>query len=275
MNRLEMRIDRYSFDTERDYDRFDSFSIGHESCAVKFFHIIQQANLLEFLKEQSAKGKEIRILTPFVPQSHISKMKSVLRDLFCDPMFKDSMVTVNDLGMMQYIHALEHNREICLGREMVFSFDFTPWGQLIYKNETENVQHIIKQVNFYDDIKMSFFKRFNVTSIESNLTSGTMESLMKIQNNGFRVYINDSFFLYGIQRSCYVRRQTPNGKCNQKICDQMKRISLSAQWEESGYYKNDAAAFFPSELFLRGNQICGRARSGEAYKFGYVIFQEL
>ena len=52
MKIFEMRIDCFNFDITADYTKYESFSIGHESCILKFFQIIQNPKFIDFLKEQ-------------------------------------------------------------------------------------------------------------------------------------------------------------------------------------------------------------------------------
>lgn len=266
----EMRIDKCSFDTNADYSSFESFSIGHESCIIKFLEIINNKDLCIFLQEQKNKGKDIRILTPFVPQSYLEKMKFTLRTLFRNSLFEESMIIVNDLGMMHYIHKVDPNRKICLGRTWTFSFDFTPWGELIYANESSSVQKVVKQVNLYDDIKIDYFKNNNVVALESNITANTVESLENIVNNGIDVYINCSYYLYGIQRSCYIRRFSHSNQCDYSKCDEYAKVSLRGQWEEGEIYCNETVNYFPSKLFMHGNQICGLTRYDSKQLFNCI-----
>lgn len=267
----EMRIDRFSFNLTKDYKDFQSFSIGHESCIIKFFKIFQNNEYRRFLQTQKDEGKEIRILTPFVPQCYLENMKKVLSCELSNPLFHESMIIVNDLGMMKYIHEIDPERKICLGRSLLFSFDFTPWGELIYYNETIDIQTIIKQVNLLDDIKIKFFKGFNVVAVESNITNNTFPSLQKLKEYGTDVYVNESFYLYGVQRSCYVRRYSFDNQCNYDECDAQKKITLASQWEASESFLNETTDFFPAVLFLRGNQICGNRRYKAEHPFNCVF----
>ncbi len=271
MKITEMRIDRFNFDITADYKKYNSFSIGHESCIIKFFRIIRNPQFLYFLKEQKKKNKQIRILTPFVPQQHLLEMKAILNQLLREEVFDESVIIVNDLGMLYYIHQLDPKRKICLGRTLVFSFDFTPWGELIYANESRAVQDVIKQVNIYDDIKIIFYKRFNVMSLETNITPNTLDSLIKVKNAGIDIFVHKEFYLYGIQRSCYIRRLSSACRCDNVKCDQSREISLASQWEESDIFLNDAAKYFPTPLILRGNQICGQSRFKEEHPFNCII----
>ena len=52
MNAYEMRIDQLNFNTTASYDNISAFSIGHESCIIKFFKVIQNPILLKFLEKQ-------------------------------------------------------------------------------------------------------------------------------------------------------------------------------------------------------------------------------
>lgn len=271
MNLYEMRIDRFNFDTSENYDKYNSFSIGHESCIIKFFKIIQNTKFISFLQDQKDKGKDIRILTPFIPQNYLNTMKMTLNNLFKKSLFSESIIIINDLGMLHYIHQLYPHRKFCLGRNLIFSFDFTPWGELIYANETSQIQQIIKQVNLLDNTKIIFFKKYNVTSLESNITPNTFCSLKQLNSLGLDVYINESFFLYGIQRSCYIRRNSPDNQCDYKKCDMCQKITLTNQWEECNFFLNETVKYFPSVLLLRGNQICGQARFHNEHQFNRII----
>ena len=71
---------------------------------------------------------------------------------------------------MNYIHRIDESRQMCLGRNLLACFDYAPWGYKIYEAETLSIQKVIAQVSFYDDEKMDFFKQYNITEIETNLT---------------------------------------------------------------------------------------------------------
>jgi len=142
---------------------------------------------------------------------------------------------------------------------------------LIYKNESENVREVIKQVNLFDDIKLDFFKGYNVTAIESNITDNTADSLIKINDSGLTVYINESYFLYGIQRSCPICRSSLHNQCDCQKCDIPVRITLARQWEDCQSFLNETIKYFPSVLFLRGNQICGKKRFHSEHPFNHIF----
>ncbi len=259
MSTYEVRIDRLGFDTEKKYDNIQTFSMGHESCILKFFMIMRQRNLLDFVKKQKAAGRQIRIITPFVPQKHLDEMLETINRVCEEECFRDSVIVVNDFGLMSYIHRMDENRRICLGRSLLFSLDYAPWGRKIYENESEQIQKVISQVNFCDDEKMEFYRGYNVSEIEVNLTEATTESLKEVQKAGFKVNVHKESFLYGTQRSCYVRRYHPAQNCCGMECEYAEELELDELWGTMGYYKKTDDIEFPTPLYLRGNQIYGEA----------------
>ncbi len=259
MSVFEMRIDQLGFDTEGVYHNIQSFSIGHESCILKFFMIIRNMKLLEFIKRQKDAEKQIRIMTPFVPEKHLEEMKDVIKKICANEEFKDSIIIVNDFGLMNYIHKIDKGRKMCLGRGMLVCFDYAPWGSKIYENEPVQIQKAVSQVSFYDDEKMSFFRQYNVTEIEANITEGTAESLKEIQKAGFKVNVHQSTFLYGTQRSCHIRRSCPAQTCSGLECEEPQKLELNELWCSEGFYKAAEDVPFPSPLYLHGNQIYGKA----------------
>ena len=259
MGTYEMRIDRLGFDIEQNYDTIQSFSIGHESCIIKFFKVIQQTDLLDFVRRQKEAGREIRIITPFVPEQHLDEMKEVIKSICKEECFKDSVIIVNDFGLMSYIHKIDENRKMCLGRSLLFSFDYAPWGHKIYENEPEKIQKVVAQINFYDDEKMEFYRGYHVSEIEVNLTAGTIDSLKEIQKAGFKVNVHKGSFLYGTQRSCYIRRCSAEQNCCGTECEYAEELEIEEFWGGAGYYKKPDDIAFPNPLYLRGNQICGKA----------------
>lgn len=257
MSKKEIRIDRFSFPTRRAYDDADAFSFGHESCVLKFFFLTEQQNLLDFVMRQKAAGKETRLLTPFVPQSHLNGMKESIRSLLKMDCFRESVVIVNDLGMLRWLHQEEPQRELCLGRSFLFSFDYTPWGAKIMESEIPSVRDVVSQISFYDEEKEWFFRQFHVSELEVNYTAGTADSLRRIQKDGFRICAHASDFLYGVQRSCYFRRFGDGDGCLGTRCEQAVHLKLRQLWEVSGFYDKAAEIPFPETLYLRNNQICG------------------
>jgi hypothetical protein len=255
----EMRIDRLGFNVEKNYDNIQSFSIGHESCIIKFFKVIQQKNLLDFVKKQKKAGREIRVITPFVPEKHLDEMKEVIKRICKEECFQDSVIIVNDFGLMSYINRIDEDRKMCLGRSLLFCLDYAPWGHKIYENEPEQIQKVVSQISFYDDEKMEFYREYHVSEIEVNLTAGTIESLKEIQRAGFKVNVHNASFLYGTQRSCYIRRCSPEQNCCGTECEYAEELELDELWEAAGYYKKADDINFPNPLYLRGNQIYGKA----------------
>ncbi len=259
MAALEMRIDRLNFDTTTDYNQIQSFSIGHESCIIKFFHIIQNETLLSFVKEQRQNGKTIRIITPFVPERHLDAMKSAIERIRGQKCFENSIIIVNDFGLMNYLFKTDHNCQLCLGRSLSVCFDYAPWGHQIYADEPSQIQRVVAQISFYDDEKMEFYSKYNVTEIEANVTEKTVESLKNIQKAGFQVNAHQSTFLYGIQRSCYIKRYHAGQSCNATECDHVQQIEIDSLWDNTGFFEVSEDINFPSPLYLRGNQIYGKA----------------
>lgn len=267
----EMRIDRLGFDVNKSYHNISSFSIGHESCVVKFFEIFRREPLLQFVREQRELGRPVQILTPFVPERHLDETKRILDRLFYQECFRDSVIIVNDLGLMRFVRERNPNRTMRLGRSMIRSFDYTPWGQAIIEDETEEIRQVVSQANFYDDEKMEFFRRFHLSEIEANLTSGTRESLLDIRRNGFRVCVHQATFLYGTQRSCHVRRRDGVNDSCWTACERSESIRLEKLWVTTGHYKKPDSVHFPNPLYLRGNQILGDARDLPLDDFDTVI----
>ncbi len=259
MNSYEMRIDQLNFNTTASYDNISAFSIGHESCIIKFFKVIQNPILLEFVERQKKIGKQIRIITPFVPEKHLDKVKAVIKEVCNKQCFQNSVLIVNDFGLMNYIHRIDESRQMCLGRNLLACFDYAPWGYKIYETETLSIQKVITQVSFYDDEKMDFFKQYNITEIEANLTKPTIESLKEIQKAGFKINVYQSSFLYGLQRSCYIKRYSINQTCSGMECEYPEILELDELWCGAGFYKMNENIDFPLPLYIRGNQIYGKA----------------
>lgn len=258
MSLLELRIDQMGFDTDAEYDDIYSFSIGHESCIIKFFKIIQDTTLLNFIKRQKGLEKHIRIVTPFVPERYLDQMKEVLQKTLAELCFADSIIIVNDFGLMNYLHRIDAARRMCLGRSLLSCFDYAPWGRRIYENETPEVQKVASQVSLYDNEKMEFFWRFQVTEAEADLTEGSVESLQKLQNAGFRISVHRTSILYGTQRSCYIRRRFPGQVCSGMECEHAEKLEPDQLWISAEYCKVPKDTCFPT-LFLYGNQILGKA----------------
>lgn len=261
MNTYEMRIDRLNFNTNINYNNIQAFSIGHESCILKFFKIIRNPNLLKFIEKEKNMGKRIRIITPFVPEMHLAEIKAVLTEINNMPYFRDSLIIVNDLGLMHYIHKMDENRHMCLGRNLLACFDYAPWGHKIYESEDLQIQKVVSQVSLYDDEKMEFFKNYNVVETEADLTDNTAESLKEIQKAGFRVNIHQSTFTYGLQRSCYIKRYNTAQSCDGIECEYSEKLDLDELWCGTGFYKAQESIDFPSPLYIRGNQVYGKAHN--------------
>lgn len=254
-----MRIEQLNFNTEDDYNDIQAFSIGHESCIIKFLRIIRHTTLLDFLEKQKSFGKQIRIITPFVPERHLDEMKVAINEICNESCFKDSIIIINDLGLMHYIRKVDQKRKMCLGRSLLVCFDYAPWGHQIYEDESARIQKAVSQVSFYDDEKLSFFRQYNVTEIEADITKGSADSLKAVQEAGFKINIHMSSFLYGIQRSCYIRRCRTLQNCSGMECESAQKLELDELWCGEGFYKAAEDVPFPSPLYLYGNQIYGKA----------------
>lgn len=253
-----MRIDQLNFNTTAIFDNIQAFSIGHESCIIKFFKVIQNPILLKFVERQKNAGKQIRIITPFIPEKHLDKIKAVIKKICNEQCFQNSVIIINDFGLMNYIHRIDESRQMCLGRNLLACFDYAPWGHKIYESENLSIQKVIAQVSFYDEEKMDFFKQYNITEIEANLTEATIESLKEIQKAGFKINVNQSSFLYGLQRSCYIKRYSPNQACSGMECEWPEKLELDELWCGAGFYKTNENINFPLPLYIRGNQIYGK-----------------
>ena len=258
MSCCEMRIDQLNFHTEANYEGIQLFGIGHESCVLKFIRVIRDLQLLELAERQKKFGKKIRIVTPFIPERHLGEMKTVLRETLARPVFEDCVVVVNDLGLMNYLHRIDERRQMCLGRGLIACFDYAPWGRSIYKNESPSIQKAVAQVSLYDDEEMALFRRYQVTEVEADLTEGSAESLKELQKEGFRIYVHRSSILYGTQRSCYIRRRSSDQTCSGIECERVEKMEPDQLWDSAGFFEIPPDTNFPT-MYLRGNQICGRA----------------
>lgn len=258
MSRKEIRIDQLNFHTEDEYDGIQSFSIGHESCILKFFRVIREPRLLDFVERQKSAGKQIRLLTPFLPERHLDEMKAVVRETLARPVFEGSVIIVNDLGLLHYLHRTDGTRQMRFGRSLMTCFDYAPWGRRIYENESPAIQKAVAQVSLYDDEKMDLFRRYQVAEAEADLTENSAESLRGLREAGFKVYVHRSSILYGTQRSCYIRRRSPTQTCGGIECERIEKLEPEQLWDSTGFYDVPPDAGFPA-MYLRGNQICGRA----------------
>lgn len=269
MGQFEMRINSLSFNIDKSFDEIGTFSIGHEGCAVKFLKVVCNACFLAFLEKQRNMGKQIRIVTPIVPERHLNEVETALKEMFKNDIFRDSIVVVNDYGLLNFINKTSQDRKMCLGRSLIFSFEYTPWGHNIFESESKKIQQIVSQVSFYDDEKIRFFRERNIVEIEANLSVGTIECLKEIQNKGFKVNIHKNTFLYGTQRSCYFKRKKQSFDCCGMECEQAEEIQLVELWEDTGYYYENID--FPNRLFLYGNQILGEGYNLACDQFDGII----
>lgn len=259
---IEVRIDNRNFNVNADYSKYDSFSIGHESCIHKFWDIVNNKKNIEFLKVIKKEQKEIKLLTPFIPEKLWDDFSNRFKVLISSELFMNSVIIVNDLGLLTYVHKLETDRKFCMGRSLIFSFEYTPWGDMIYESEDESIKAIIKQLNFYDDDKINYYRKYNVSEIEVNYKPGIYDSIKNIEKKGIRVIVNKRDFLYGIQRSCEVKRKHNNRQDCQSLCDDKTRICLYKIWEQAEYYDPDNISF-PTELYISGNSITGNCFDDE------------
>lgn len=257
MSCRELRIDRMDFPAEADYGEVQSFGIGHESCVLKFIKVIRDPGLLEFAGRQKEAGRTIRIVTPFIPERHLNEVKAVLQEALARPVFEDSTVVVNDLGLMNYLHRVDGMRRMRLGRSLISCFDYAPWGRSIYENESPSVQKAVAQVSLYDEEEMALFRRYQVTEVEADLTEGSAESLKELQKEGFQVYVHRSSILYGTQRSCWIRRRSPGHTCGGGECERAERLEPDRLWDGAGFFEIPPDTNFPV-MYLRGNQICAQ-----------------
>lgn len=256
MSVKELRINKMRFAKEENYGDYQIFSIGSETCIIKFFKLVENQKLQEFLKNRKEEGKQIKIITPFVPERHLEKMKKTLKGMLESDLYRDSVIVVNDLGMMRYIHSISQDTKISIGRIMLYSMDTVPWGELLFESESEDVKKVVHQISFYDDIKMDFYRKFHVTEIEVSLTKGCVDSLKAIQEQGFKVNVHTRDVLYGTQRSCYIRR---NGdfNCEGSECEQLEELKLSKLWSAAGPFSPEKEIPFPDAIYLAGNKIVG------------------
>lgn len=149
-------------------------------------------------------------------------------------------------------------RRMCLGRSLMACFDYAPWGRSIYENESPAIQKVVAQISLYDDKKMDLFRRYQVTEAEADLTEGSVASLRELQMAGFGINVHRASILYGIQRSCYVRRRSPCQTCSGVECEQAEKLEPKQLWDSAGFYEISPDTNFPA-MYLCGNQILGKA----------------
>lgn len=226
----------------------DIVGVGDEGCVLKL-PLYNKA--LELKKSILANGFKFRYITPKIPEEHFESVLETIKLLVEDG--RNFYLTVNDIGLLDACN--ERNilpNHVTIGRSLSRSFEDCPWYKHILRNEDKFMKKAILQNNMAHKIKINFFKKYNVKSIESNILENQKEAFKNIKNNGLDIDVHYEFIAIAFSRVCqtakYLKASIPecsqackskidielkkvwyrkNGKdpCNQKLSEELKKIN--------------------------------------------------
>lgn len=245
-------------------DNYDVVSLGSENC----FHQIPSFKKITDLLQSIDQDKEVKIVTPFVPEESLDNMKKLLTDLAA--LQRKLSVVVNDIGILYFIHREKIDCfTVGVGRFLERSYSLIPWNEKILSDEKEYVRESFLQTNCSDHYKMEMYRGFGVKFFELNPLEHMEKSVESLKQNGFVVDVHFGNKIVAMSRSCPVKRYYKDQdlnvcpeKCNRSIHAKFKKKWImpynTETFEDS--YKTDPELekVFP-ELIIRGNKYLVRS----------------
>ncbi len=207
-----------------DYKIVDSIRFGTEGCVNKFCYIMSE------LLGRQLDLEFINIVTPRIPEAYTNQVFDLIVKL--DEKYKINSIVINDLGLLYRLKmaGLSFN-EIIIGRTLVRSVSYVPWGDYITRDESEEVKRNLLMINMYHKSKLELLKNFNVTGVELCFFPLIDEAIEYLHDNGFMVYVHDKSIIASIGRTCPIVRMNNcmASKC-EGLCDNSLNIKLSKTW---------------------------------------------
>lgn len=236
----------------------ENIVLGSEICPV---HLLKQMNK-EIINVAARKKKQIRFVTPIVPQKYIDEIYDVICSLPAN-----SKVTFNDYGLLYKCRGIISSNRLVpvLGRIITHSLIDCPWYESIVKYDNQYM-NILKRNNMDFASKIEFMRDLGIKEIEVN--NCPQDSLANFHKNGIGVVQYSTYNILSVSRTCFYAKFVDisttdcykKGQCSSLMCSikmtdyYSNRLKLLIPNDHSVIDWNNVAVF-GTALFIKNNSI--------------------
>ncbi|WP_066495027.1 hypothetical protein [Abyssisolibacter fermentans] len=225
--------------------------LGHETCANAFISSMGTFNFDKF------EQKNIRIVTPMVPQKLIDKIFNIINEIAAKKKIK---VVFNDVGLLYMCKNLIDNNKInpVIGRILTHSFFDCPWSSKILECENNDVKSAFNQYFCLDHSKKKLFEEYNVKEFELNYHKG--DAAYNLKKNGFKVTTYNFNKLLSVGRICFAARffQLYYPNCyNENICKRKVHLDVVKKWGKNRIINDEISSL--DKAYFKNNYLIGNA----------------
>lgn len=235
--------------------------LGDEGCVHKALH--ERWSIL--LKRAVEQGKEVRFITPMIPDKYCSSMYDYIKEMCSLTTLK---VTFNDYGFLFMCKPLIQEKKIIpvIGRVLTRSMLDCAWHEKLLEGEEEEQAQILRKHSLLHSNKLDLLQEIGVQEVELNIES--YESVKELQKQGIHCicYGNNSMISMG--RICYAARwhhmNVP--ECvNSKICFERLHFELEEMWgNEKLMYEKPTPTMkgYLDNSYIEGNTVYKALKQG-------------
>lgn len=200
--------------------------LGDECCIHKALH----EKWFELLNEAVNKGKNVRFVTPMVPDKYCTNLYDYLQKMASVTKLK---VIFNDYGFLYMCRDLIMDNRIVpvIGRVLTRSILDCSWHNKLLEGEDEALIEILQKHSFLQSEKISLLKELGVEEIELNWMAYKDVKYLKEQGLRCTCYLSNNILSMG--RVCYSAKwygMTVPECVNDDRCYNKLHIELEKTW---------------------------------------------
>lgn len=237
-------------------DNSEIIAIGSERCV---YNLPSESELMKIIERIHCIGKQVRLVTPKVPQEHFEKVKSIVRAAVN---FGVDFITINDYGIMSECHSLwkESNIRVALGRGVSWCMEECPWYYNLLREEDEFVRQTCLMSNMENWNKLSLLESYGITDIELEGLPGVLGNVDIIRDK-MNVTIHIDYPVISFSRVCHSMKF--NGctapQCTGK-CHEVLKLELNKGYDGKVPYPHlkdidDELKSVIGDLYISGNMV--------------------
>ena len=226
-----MKIDLYSNNTRHILENskidYDCVSIGNEFCFYKMKKNIDYN--IEYFDDFVKRGKEIRILTPFVSNEHFDSLVKMIDEIYLKYHDNISFI-INDFGVLGYI-----NKNFCeikklyIGQMLNYSLEEYLWNDVMLQGENSEVKKIWKMDVFANEELLQYFKsNFKIKGIVLNNFSNREQEVSLLNTLDMEPIVVLNYHVMAVSRVCNTVKffDIKAGENCENLCDNDLNIDL-------------------------------------------------
>lgn len=231
--------------------------------------------MLETADKIEENGRKFRLLTPFVPQKHVSSVLNLIENFSKEK--NNTEITINDYGILYACQRLSHAKDnrFTLGHFLSQTTEESPWHENILRDESEAIKETYLRCNMENKRRMEVCKKWGVHCIESAMFPHTSGHFREIRDLGVEILVFLDYYQIAFGRRCPVAKfydiEIPG--CFSK-CDEVLKLQLKLMYDKATHRpmepSEEARKDMP-ELYVCGNVAFAKIKPNMDLRFVNVI----